>query len=166
MTVFGQGGGFRLPAHTQRSLVRLDRVLEASGDIFFGDDLTAQLAVAGSRDNERLPYMPTLRFRCTAAVFAFLREGVQRFPIEATRLSLPLPTDRWWRHSKAPHVLPPLPGNSHPYPVEIDLPIWTLAHDVDRHRLSCSTTTLLGADGWWNCMDEGWNWACVVQAQK
>ena len=64
--------------------------------------------------------------------FAFIREGLQRYPIEHTRLSRPLPGDTWWFHPKAPHVLEPgSPSNSHPYPVELDLPPWTVAADID-----------------------------------
>lgn len=122
------------PQRRQRSLERLDRLLQASGGIYFGDDLAAQLAVAGSNAAERRRFLDTVRFRCTPGVFAFLREGLQRFPLEATRLSEPLPTDRWWRHPQAPHSLSPLPGSSHPYPIEIDLPVWTIARDVDLRR--------------------------------
>jgi predicted kinase len=122
------------PVRRQRSLQRLDRLLHASGGIFFGDDLAAQLAVAGTNQEERRRHLQTLRFRCNPLVFSFLREGLQRFPLEATRLSRPLPADRWWRHPKAPHTLAPLHGNSHPYPIEIDLPVWTLASDVDLRR--------------------------------
>jgi len=62
----------------------------------------------------------------------FIREGLQRYPIEHTRLSRPLPGDTWWHHPRAPHVLEPgSPADSHPYPVELDLPSWTVAADVD-----------------------------------
>jgi len=122
------------PQRRQRSLQRLDSLLQASGGIYFGDDLAAQLAVAGSNATERRRFLDTIRFRCTPAVFAFLREGLQRFPLAATRLSEPLPADRWWRHPQAPHSLAPLPGSSHPYPIEIDLPVWTIARDVDLRR--------------------------------
>ena len=49
----------------------------------------------------------TLRFFCQSWCFAFIREGLQRYPIEHTRLSIPLPGDTWWHHPKAPHVLQP-----------------------------------------------------------
>ena len=64
--------------------------------------------------------------------FAFIREGLQRYPIEHTRFSKPLPGYSWWHHPKAPHVLEPGPSDSsHPYPVELDLPSWTVAVDID-----------------------------------
>ena len=58
----------------------------------------------------------TLRFCCAPWAFAFIREGLQRYPIEHTRFSKPLPGDSWWHH---------------PYPVELDLPSWTVAADID-----------------------------------
>ena len=124
-------------SHRSRSLQRLDQLLQACGGIYFGDSLEAQLAVAGQAPggaSERSRFLSTLRFRCIPTVFAFLREGLQRFPLNATRLSLPLPADRWWRHPNAPHSLQAIPGSSHPYPVEIDLPIWTIERDVDLRR--------------------------------
>ncbi|MEB3199250.1 MAG: AAA family ATPase [Synechococcaceae cyanobacterium] len=118
----------------RQSLERLDRLLQASGGIYFGDDLAAQLAVAGPDLQPRQEVLQTLRFRCAPWMFAFLREGLQRFPQEVTRLSRPLPADTWWKHPEAPHLLEPLPQDSHPYPVEIDLPPWTLERDVDLRR--------------------------------
>ncbi len=61
-----------------------------------------------------------------------LAEGLLRYPIEHTRFSKPLPGDSWWHHPKAPHLLKPGPADSsHPYPVELDLPSWTVAADID-----------------------------------
>ncbi|MEB3360595.1 MAG: hypothetical protein VKI42_00540, partial [Synechococcaceae cyanobacterium] len=84
---------------------------------------------------QRASQLRTLRFSCAAWAFAFLREGLGRYPLEQTRLSRPLPGESWWHHPRAPHVLEPNPPHdSHPYPVELDLPPWTLAHDVDLRR--------------------------------
>jgi hypothetical protein len=74
----------------------------------------------------------TLRFCCQGWSFAFIREGLQRYPIEHIRFSKPLPGDSWWHHPKAPHGLQPgSPADTHPYPVELDLPCWTVEADVD-----------------------------------
>ena len=111
---------------------RAGRLLHFSGGIYCGDDLGEQLALAGASAKTRARHLVTLRFSCQGWAFAFIREGVLRFPIEHTRFSRPLPGDTWWRHPKAPHGLEPNPaGDSHPYPVEIDLPPWTLRRDVD-----------------------------------
>jgi hypothetical protein len=74
----------------------------------------------------------TLRFCCQGWCFAFIREGLQRYPIEHTRFSKPLAGEHWWHHPNAPHVLEPgSPSDTHPYPVELDLPPWTVERDID-----------------------------------
>ncbi len=116
----------------QQAVERAGRLLHLSGGIDCGDDLGEQLALAGASAKTRSRHLVTLRFSCEDWAFAFIREGVLRFPIEHTRFSRPLPGDSWWRHPKAPHRLAPNPaGDSHPYPVEFDLPPWTVRRDVD-----------------------------------
>ncbi len=116
----------------RQALARAAQLLHLSGGIYCGDDLAEQLALTGSAAKARARQLVTLRFSCEAWAFAFIREGVLRFPIEHTRLSKPLPGDTWWRHPRAPHGLEPNPaGDTHPYPVEIDLPPWTVRRDVD-----------------------------------
>jgi hypothetical protein len=72
--------------------------------------------------------MALVRFRCTADVFAFMREGFNRYPPEQMRLSGPRPGDTW----KLPdigieHLQPCLDENEpRPYPVEFILPSWTI----------------------------------------
>jgi predicted kinase len=114
-------------AHRQ-GLRRLETLLHHSGGIYFGDDLEAQLRLC----NPRTRQLVTLRFCCQAWCFAFIREGLQRYPIEHCRYSRPLPGDGWWHHPRAPHVLAPGSAtDSHPYPVELDLPSWTVERDID-----------------------------------
>jgi predicted kinase len=114
------------------AVARLERLLHHSGGIYFGSDLEQQLAIASPSAQRCSQALVTLRFCCAPWTFAFIREGLQRYPIEHTRFSRPLPTDTWWHHPRAPHVLEPGPaGSSHPYPVELDLPPWTVAADID-----------------------------------
>jgi len=125
--------GFRRsPELHAAALSRLERLLHHSGGIYFGGDLEQQLAIASPSAQRRSQLLATLRFCCAPWAFAFIREGLQRYPIEHTRFSQPLPGDRWWHHPNAPHVLQPGAANSsHPYPVELDLPPWTVAADID-----------------------------------
>ena len=128
----GDGDLRRNPEQHAAAINRLKRLLHHSGGIFFGSDLEQQLAVASSSVQRRTQALVTLRFCCSPWAFAFIREGLQRYPIEHTRFSRPLPGDSWWHHPKAPHVLEPGPADaSHPYPVELDLPPWTVAADID-----------------------------------
>ena len=114
------------------ALERLETLLHLSGGIYFGDDLDAQLQLCSPSPNVRAKAMGTLRVCCQSWSFAFIREGLQRYPIEHTRYSKPLKGDTRWHHPKAPHVLEPgSPSDTHPYPVELDLPRWTIASDVD-----------------------------------
>jgi predicted kinase len=128
----GLGDLRRSSAQHRSALARLERLLHHSGGIFFGSDLQQQLQLTSPSAQRRAQALVTLRFHCAPWAFAFIREGLQRYPIEHTRFSRPLPTDRWWHHPRAPHVLEPGPAHfSHPYPVELDLPPWTVAADID-----------------------------------
>ena len=128
-----QEAGFRRsPELHAAALSRLERLLHHSGGIYFGGDLEQQLAIASPSAQRRSQLLVSLRFCCAPWAFAFIREGLQRYPIEHTRFSQPLPGDSWWHHPKAPHVLQPgAADSSHPYPVELDLPPWTVAADID-----------------------------------
>ncbi len=122
----------RSPEQHQQAIQRLEKLLHHTGGIYFGDDLEAQLALASASPQLRARELETLRFSCAPWAFAFLREGAGRYPLEQTRFSRPLSGDRWWHHPRAPHVLKANDqGDSHPYPVELDLPRWTLARDID-----------------------------------
>jgi predicted kinase len=122
----------RSPEQHRQAVQRLEKLLHHTGGIYFGDDLEAQLALSGPSAQARASQLETLRFCCTPWAFAFLREGAGRYLLAQTRFSRPLPQDRWWHHPRAPHVLQPnASGDSHPYPVELDLPRWTVAADID-----------------------------------
>jgi len=80
--------------------------------------------------------MQRVRFRCTPDVFAFMREGFNRYPLEQIRLSGPRPGDDWQLPDVGSEPLQPLPGEqeNHPYPVELILPSWTVDRDIDFRR--------------------------------
>jgi hypothetical protein len=129
----GPSDGLRRSLERQHAaLQRLERLLHHSGGIHFGDDISAQLALASSSPRARSGVLQTLRFSATPWAFAFLREGMGRYPRDQVRFSRPLPGDSWWHHPDAPHLLEPnAPTDSHPYPLELDLPSWTIAADID-----------------------------------
>jgi predicted kinase len=118
-------------AHSQ-ALRRLELLLHHSGGIYFGSDIKSQLQLTSPNAQLRAKKLVTLRFYCQGWCFAFIREGLQRYPIEHTRFSKPLAGEHWWHHPNAPHVLEPgSPSDTHPYPVELDLPSWTVERDID-----------------------------------
>ncbi|MEB3271127.1 MAG: ATP-binding protein [Synechococcus sp.] len=129
----GPGDGLRRSSERQQlALRRLERLLHHTGGIYFGDDVSAQLALASPSPRSRAGVLQTLRFSASPWAFAFLREGMARYPREQVRFSKPLPGETWWHHPRAPHVLEPhAASDSHPYPIELDLPGWTLAADID-----------------------------------
>ena len=65
-----------------------------------------------------------------------MREGLQRYPSNQLRLSKPMEGDKWKPHkkSKGIFVLNPKEDHSHPFPMEIDLPPWTIKKDYDFKR--------------------------------
>ncbi|MEB3360509.1 MAG: AAA family ATPase [Synechococcaceae cyanobacterium] len=129
----GSLDGLRRSAERHHKAVqRLERLLHYSGGIYFGESLIDQLTLASPVPRIRTAVLQTLRFSATPWAFAFLREGMGRYPREHVRFSKPLPADNWWYHSEAPHVLEPnAASDTHPYPLELDLPRWTLAADID-----------------------------------
>lgn len=127
--------GFTRPLEVRAAaLTRLLRLLELSGGIYFGEDLQTQEQLTDAPAEQLPELLTTVRFRCTPRVYRFLREGLQRYTLSQMRISRPLPAEAWRQPPAAMGLLEPLPEASHPYPVEIDLPPWTVAHDVDFRR--------------------------------
>jgi len=122
------------PSDHEAAMERLQRLLELCGGLYFGSDLEAQLAITAPAKGSRLAgqdYFERLRFSCTPRVFQLIREEPGRFPAACTRYSKPIPG-----HADGPagplDELEPNPiSDSHPYPVELQLPRWTVADDWD-----------------------------------
>lgn len=118
----------------QKSQQRLEHLCRRTGGIYLGSDhhQQAKLAVDHLSDNKILDLLREgtlvrVRFHCSARIYAFIRSGNKRYPAEQMRLSGPLPTDNWKADSDTNSVLQPDPNNyTHPYPVEIILPAWTV----------------------------------------
>jgi predicted kinase len=104
-----------------RAMARLERLLHISGGLYFGTSLEGQLAVMPPDDRSALAPPPaageipgrewfeTLRFSCTEEVYALIQEEPNRFPPEQSLSPMPNP-----------------PADSHPHPVELLLPRWTV----------------------------------------
>jgi len=112
----------------QRAMARLERLLHVCGGLWFGNDLDAQLAVM---PQERTDAYDTLRFSCTPQVFQLIREEPNRFPPEHTAYSQPIPGHSSWSQGPLDTLVPNPAADSHPYPVELLLPRWTLESDWD-----------------------------------
>lgn len=129
------------------AMARLDRLHDVCGGLYFGDDIDAQLALmqidpidlqdVADRHADLLCEstingvgFQAIHFHCTGPVFRLIREEPKRFPAEQTRYSRPLPGDDW-NAGPLDTLTPNGGGASHPYPVQILLPAWTVQHDWD-----------------------------------
>ncbi len=102
-------------AEHEAALQRLERLLHVCGGLYFGESIDEQLAVLTPSTGRRpQPPWSLLRFSCTPRVFELIREEPHRFPAEHTTYPEPNPK-----------------GDSHPFPVEIRLPHWTIDNDWD-----------------------------------
>jgi hypothetical protein len=112
----------------------MKRLLHVCGGLYFGDDIQAQLALMEPRDGLKaggLEVYERLRFSCTAKVFRLIREEPHRFPLEHTSYSKPLPGEKSWESGPLDRLSPNAATDSHPYPVELFLPRWTVQEDWD-----------------------------------
>ena len=64
-------------------------------------------------------------------MFRLIREEPHRFPPEHTTYSRPVISEADCKPGPGDNLAPDPAGDSHPYPVEIRLPRWTLQHDWD-----------------------------------
>jgi len=142
LVMLSEDGNTRRNAEAEHdnALHRLQRLLHVCGGLYLGDDINSQLSIAGQTDdpifNEDckplilgIDAYQQLVFSCTPEVFQLIREEPRRFPPEHTAYSKPIP--------ELPHLLPSSldtlepnsASDSHPYRVEICLPMWTLNQD-------------------------------------
>ena len=106
----------------EEALERLQNLIYVCGGIYFGPSVDAQL---------NLTNFETVRFSCTEPIFRLIREEPLRFPTEQTRYSRQLPGHSGWEASELDTLTPNPADDSHPYPVEIRLPRWTVESDWD-----------------------------------
>ncbi|MCP9793548.1 AAA family ATPase [Vulcanococcus limneticus] len=142
LVMLGEDGNVRRSSEDEHStaMERLQRLLHVCGGLYFGNGVDDQLAVMpqarararadGQAEVAADPYA-VLRFSCTAAVFRLIREEPRRFPPEHTAHARPRPGDDLGPASPRDTLEPNPPGDSHPYPVEIRLPRWTVEQDWD-----------------------------------
>ena len=119
---------------------RLQRLLHVCGGLYFGNVIEDQLAVLPQPDRRKTtdrsaknapdPYA-LLRFACTPTVFRLIREEPRRFAPEHTAYARPIPGHDIGPASPLDTLEPNAATDSHPYPVEIRLPRWTVEEDWD-----------------------------------
>ena len=117
------------------SLKILNKLMYISGGIYFGEnaDLQKSLFLAES-ENDKKRLFTKVRFRTNHRIYKFMREGLQRYPLNQIKISLPLSGDNWKITNKKIFTLKPDSKNTHPFPIEILLPSWTVERDIDFQR--------------------------------
>ena len=134
LVLLSEDGNVRRSSEAEhgRALERLQRLLHVCGGLYFGESIDAQLAVMPDYEAQGLesPYS-LLRFSCTPEVFSLIREEPRRFPPEHTAYAKPMPGDGLGAPGPRDTLAPNPASDSHPYPVELRLPEWTVAHDWD-----------------------------------
>jgi hypothetical protein len=129
----------------QAALTRLALLLHHCGGTELGNDSSAQAALFQGGAEQRRRQLQTLRFSCKATVFDLIREGQLPLPLDQIRLAKTPPnnelastsagTPTYWIHSAiAQTLVPNPPDDSHPHPVEIDLPRWILSRGMELRR--------------------------------
>ncbi|MEB3277069.1 MAG: AAA family ATPase [Cyanobacteriota bacterium] len=113
-------------------LERLQRLLHVCGGLYFGNAIDEQLALMNPSPRAAMePPYRLLRFSCTPAVFRLIREEPRRFAPEHTAYAPPPAADTTMPAGPRDTLSPNPAGDTHPYPVEIRLPSWTVEHDWD-----------------------------------
>ena len=130
------------------AMERLQRLQSICGGLYFGQSIDAQLAVTGNSSSHTLTsnshargedklaiagieHYERLRFCCTPQVFGLIREEPRRFAVEHTAYSKPIPGLPKLDPSPLDVLEPNSAQDSHPYPVELLLPHWTVHEDWD-----------------------------------
>jgi hypothetical protein len=137
--------GRRNASEHQLAISRLQRLLHHCGGIELGDDLQAQDGLCQASAEQRRRQLQTLCCSCKSEAYAAIRQGQLPFPLDQIRLERPaLPTEpaselqgttAAWVHPALSQVLAPnASGDSHPHPLEIDLPPWIRARGVALRR--------------------------------
>ena len=126
----------RSDSESNKRINDLNKLIEISGGIYFGNNIDEQIKILNSNEDQLKQNLSTLRFRAKSQIYKFLREGLQRYPSNQIRISKPDPNENWRPPENAINnfSLKRLENDDFPFPIEIDIPFWTLDADIDFKR--------------------------------
>ena len=137
LRLLGDAGNARRSTEQEHedAMHRLTRLLEVCGGLHFGQEVTGQLAVTQHPPGggESAQWFETLRFSCTREIFRLIREEPRRFPPAQIRYSRRIGGLSDLPIGELDILEPNAPTDTHPYPVELKLPRWTVLEDWDLH---------------------------------
>lgn len=116
------------------AIARLSLLLGVCGGLYFGNSIEAQLAITAEQKPGTIAgieHYELIRFSCTEKVFKLIREESNRFLITHTSYSKPITAKSSWEQGPSDCLEPNSSSDSHPYPVELLLPRWTVEADWD-----------------------------------
>ena len=120
-----------------KALKKIKKLISISGSIYFGNEIKEQENIISASDNKLEGLLKKIRFRTTENIYKFLREELQRYPINQIKFPKKIKrefSDNWKDPDTGNFTLDILEGDSHPYPIEILLPLWTINDDIDFKR--------------------------------
>ena len=118
------------------NLQMLNQLMSKSGGIYFGEDSKLQKLIFNAKTDKDIEELfIKVRFLASEKIYKFMREGLQRYPLNQIKMSKPFKNDIW----KIPpgskiFILKPDPKSKYPFPIEIYLPPWTVERDIDFQR--------------------------------
>ena len=124
----------RNDSHHNSAIARLQGLLHHCGGTELGDDGAAQEGLWHPSAEQRRRQLQTLRCSCKSEAYAAIRQGQLPLPLEQIRVAPALPVQGWIHPALAQVLAPNPPGDSHPHPVEIDLPPWILSRGIALRR--------------------------------
>jgi predicted kinase len=115
----------------QKALERLQKLHQACGGLYLGDDPRIQQQYLSPRASIRDKVTITLELWFTDKLFAFISEGTQRFPEDQMKLSPKLGDNKSKKSSL--FCLPKSSDPQYPNRFQVRLPQWSI-HDKDLRR--------------------------------
>lgn len=115
----------------RKALHHLQQLQTACNGLYLGQQAHLQQRFLSADPQQRSAVCLHLELWFTPAIFAFVSEGTQRFPLAQMRMS-PLNPQQQKRNPQL-FSLPPSPDPDFPYRFQVELPVWS-AEDVDLRR--------------------------------